>query len=486
MKLWQKVFLITLLFTIAAVEITACLVLNDSLAMSIDRERLQAVARHSALSDGIFNRIVLERLSRGKVMLSADEIPEILHEIADSQMANSEGMSVYGLEASDGVQFCGYKAEVIEHSEAFRSSIRDDGTYSVLITDYGDKTFALVGSVINLEELPYVLFSSVDITELYVLYTAQIRLICTISAVSACIFAVLLLLIVRLLLSPLSVVNRSINAIATGNYSLRLAVRGGREFRELSQNINTMAESVENNVSRIEEVSEGRKRFINNFAHEMKTPLTSMLGFADILRIKHAVTNDERREYAAIIIDETKRLQLLSGRLLELAITSDAPPELRAMSVKTLFDSVCTTIRPMMEQRGLTLVCSGDAVVNADAVLLESLVLNLLDNAAKASAAGQEVRLDCTVSGGKVVISVTDNGVGMDENTVNNATEPFYMADKSRSRQDGGTGLGLALCVEIAKRHGGVLQIVSTPGKGSRVSVTLRRAGGKEASNGQV
>ena len=483
MKLWQKVFLITLLFTIAAVEITACLVLNDSLAMSVDRERLQAVARHSSLSDGIFNHIVLERLSRGKVMLSADEIPEILQEIADSQMANSEGMSVYGLEISDGVRFCGYQSDVIEHSYEFRSSIRDDGTYSVLITDYGDKTFALVGSVVNLEEVPYVLFSSVDITELYVLYHAQIRLICTISAVSACIFAVLLLFIVRLLLSPLSVVNRTINAIAAGNYSLRLTVRGGREFRELSQNINTMAESVENNVSRIEEISEGRRQFINNFAHEMKTPLTSMLGFADILRIKHSITDDERREYAGIIIDETKRLQLLSGRLLELAITSGSPTELRAVRVKSLFDSVCTTIRPVMEQHGLTLVCSGNAVVNADAVLLESLVLNLLDNAAKASSTGQKVRLDCTTSGGNAVISVTDNGVGMDENTVSNATEPFYMADKSRSRQNGGTGLGLALCVEIAKRHGGILHIVSAPGKGSRVSVTLRladRQGGAE------
>ena len=110
-------------------------------------------------------------------------------------------------------------------------------------------------------------------------------------------------------------------------------------------------------------------------------------------------------------------------------------------------------------------------MLSVDKPLFTSLLYNLVDNAAKASQDGQEIALTCRRAPDGVRLAVSDHGIGMSADSIAKVTEPFYMVDKSRSRKAGGAGLGLALCAEIAKRHGAALLIDSQPGEGTTVTI---------------
>ena len=242
--------------------------------------------------------------------------------------------------------------------------------------------------------------------------------------------------------------------------------------------MNMMADAVEKNVADLERVAEERKTFIANLAHEMKTPLTSIMGFADILRVKRVVPDEERREYANVIVEETKHLRSLSGKLMELISVGGTQPEYQETSLRELLQEVGVSLQPVLAGRGVTLTWSApEAMISVDRELFKSLLYNLVDNGAKASQPGQAVTIEAGYREDRLYISVTDRGIGIPPNELKRITEPFYMVDKARTRKAGGAGLGLALCQEIAKLHHATLTIESTLGEGTCVTVIMEEEG---------
>ena len=236
--------------------------------------------------------------------------------------------------------------------------------------------------------------------------------------------------------------------------------RGSAELRTLARSINNMSASIDEREQKLREIADSRKRFADSMAHEMKTPLTSILGFADILRIKSAVSDSQRRDYATTIVEEAKRLRGLSAKPLQLASTNSTQLDLTDVPAGQLFADIAHTMAPILERRGIRLeLLHKDAVLRVDRELFLSLLYNLIDNAAKASPEGGTVWLVQSALDGHIVLSVIDQGIGMKPDTVRRATEAFYMEDKARSRKAGGAGLGLALCDDICRRHGARLEI---------------------------
>ena len=115
-----------------------------------------------------------------------------------------------------------------------------------------------------------------------------------------------------------------------------------------------MSDSINENVNALKAIADGRKQFVDNFAHEMKTPLTSILGFSDIMRVKKTMTEKERTEYAGIILEETKRLKNLSAKLLELSTTENAPLEFEDVYIPDLFADIRVTIMPMAVKKEIS------------------------------------------------------------------------------------------------------------------------------------
>ena len=246
------------------------------------------------------------------------------------------------------------------------------------------------------------------------------------------------------------------------------------EMRELAQNINVMAQSVENHTEKLKLQAENRRQFVDSLAHEMKTPLTSILGFADMLRISRKIPEEKKAEYADIIFEEAKRLKNLSGKLMELSMTKHVDLDVAMVSAKELVLELKKTLAPLLAQkRARLLTKTEDMLVPMDRELMKSVFYNLIENACKASKDGQSILFTAERQDDQAVFRVTDKGIGMSEKDVKMAMEPFFMVDKLASRQAGGTGLGLMLCFEIVRQHKGRIHIDSQIGEGTMVTVSL-------------
>lgn len=214
---------------------------------------------------------------------------------------------------------------------------------------------------------------------------------------------------------------------------------------------------------------------IGNMAHELKTPMTAISGYSEtLLRVK---LSPERQEQALEYIrSECRRLSRLSAKLLELTGLYHEEETFRKerFPAQKLKKTLELMMQERLKQKRLHLqitVEPENLSVEGDWDLLVSMLTNLLDNSCKASTEGGVICLTMDPDG----FCVSDKGVGIAAGDLARVTEAFYMADKSRSRRQGGAGLGLALCSEIAKLHGAELEIASEPGRGTVVSVRYIR-----------
>ena len=276
-------------------------------------------------------------------------------------------------------------------------------------------------------------------------------------------------------LHPLLELNKATEEIAGGAYHSRVHLRrrGARtdEIDELAANFDRMAEKVEEHLQSLRETNEKQRRLLGSLSHEMKTPLTAIIGYSEtLMTVKLAEKN--KIQALTYIHSEGKRLARLSEKMLELTGLYESAEhtlelqeiELRSFlkKLKDLTDFRCQKAGVRME-----ISCKPGTTQRIDPDLMMSLLMNLVDNACKASMAGGVIR----VTADDRRISVRDEGKGIPPGEIAHVTEAFYMVDKSRAKAAGSVGLGLALCAQIASMHGAVLQIESEEGKGTQISV---------------
>ena len=233
-------------------------------------------------------------------------------------------------------------------------------------------------------------------------------------------------------------------------------------------------------VTRIRHLEQMRREFVANVTHELKTPLTSIRGYVELLQIEKR-DPDTEREFLSIIEGEAERLQKLTDDLLELsAIESstretDAGPADLEQAVRRALDS----LRPEAAARQVKLEIQLEPglQVAADPGRLYQLVKNLAENAVKYNRPGGRVRICAAHEGpGWLRMQVTDTGIGIPAEDLGRIFERFYRVDKARSREQGGTGLGLSIVKHIATLYGGEVQVSSVPGEGSIFTVWLRHS----------
>uniref|UniRef100_UPI00402903BD sensor histidine kinase n=1 Tax=Gemmiger formicilis TaxID=745368 RepID=UPI00402903BD len=316
------------------------------------------------------------------------------------------------------------------------------------------------------------LVTAYDLTGLYRDRNAALmRFLLLEAAVLAAASAVTALL-ARRLTRPLAVLTDAGAQIAAGDYARRTDLHTGDEIEALSRSFDKMADAVQEKIADLEADVQRREDFVGAFTHELKTPLTSMIGYADLLR--SGTLDDARRRTAAdAIYHESTRLESLSQQLLALQGLQKNGIALQAVDVAAVFHDVARSL----PNAPLTLDAPAGATVQADRVLLADLLRNLAVNALHASTPGNTVRLICTDAGNGWRLAVIDTGCGIPAEAVPHLTEPFYRVDKARARADGGSGIGLALCAEIAAAFGTKLNFASEVGAGTTVSLTLPKGG---------
>ena len=221
---------------------------------------------------------------------------------------------------------------------------------------------------------------------------------------------------------------------------------------------------------KLQALNDRQGRFVADLTHELKTPLTSMIGYADLLR-SAPLDENRRRAAADAIYHESTRLESLSQQLLALQGLQTDGVTLGSVPVAAVFADVARSL----PDAALDCDAPAGAAVRADRVLLADLLRNLVLNALHAEPKDGTVHLTCAEAGGQWRLTVRDNGCGIPAGALPHLTEPFYRVDKARARANGGSGVGLALCAEIAAAFGTKLEFESTPGEGTTVAICLQK-----------
>ncbi|MBQ7832449.1 MAG: HAMP domain-containing histidine kinase [Lachnospiraceae bacterium] len=346
----------------------------------------------------------------------------------------------------------------------------DENYYGVAIRKIGSRYYIIT---VSKTEFDIYLGMCRDITAVYEAREELTIRYCIALGILLVVGGAVIFILSRYITRPISRLNHVVNDITQGNYEIRCDVKGNDEIGKLAANFNEMTNAIVDHMHQKELEALQKENFTTSFAHELKTPLTSIIGYADMLNTVE-MTDRERSEAYYYIFTQGKRLENLSHKLLELAEIDKNPIKKDAIPTKELEENLRNTMRPIFAAKKV----EGDihldkGYIYGDKELLLSVFYNLLDNAVKAVEENGEVHFKGMNLMGDYEITVTDNGRGIPEEEISRITEAFYMVDKSRSRKEGGAGIGMALCQKIIQCHDAKMHIHSKLGEGTVIRVVF-------------
>jgi len=310
-----------------------------------------------------------------------------------------------------------------------------------------------------------------NITEQVAAMQSIQRMLLLFSVLFSIVAAAGLYLIILRVFRPIGVVAAISRQIADGHYSERIRIHGKNELSSMALDFNRMAQQIEKQIQCLETEAIGKQQFIDNFAHEMRTPLTAIFGYAEYM-LKAPLDIHETADSAQQIMDKANHMKKMADSLLALATLRNYTPTKNIIHIRPLFDDIAQTLRSSLREKKVRLFCKNDTdILVGQDDLIKCLLLNMCANAIKACAPiSGIIYLDATQCEENVILSVTDNGCGIADDEITHITEPFYRVDKARS-QSGGAGLGLTLCKQITEVHGAEISIKSSLGYGTKISV---------------
>lgn len=293
------------------------------------------------------------------------------------------------------------------------------------------------------------------------------------------IMAIILFLFSKYIANPIVKLTRMAEKISDGDYSVRtdagMKKMKSNEVKKLGETMNMMVENTSKNIEELESMVKKREEFIGDFTHEIKTPLTSIIGYGDLLRT-YDLSAEKRREYGEYIYSEGRRLESLSLNLLQLIIMNNSDVELKIVDTKEVFEHVQNSSKFLEDKYKVKITFEIEReFIKVETSLYITAMLNFIDNACKASSENQIVYVKGNTVNDEYVIKVIDKGKGIPKEEMENIMEPFYMVDKSRARSQGGAGLGLALSQKIAELHNAKIDISSAVNEGTTVTLKIKK-----------
>ena len=254
--------------------------------------------------------------------------------------------------------------------------------------------------------------------------------------------------------------------VASGNFNIRIQTGNAREMMLITNNFNEMVKELSN-------IETLRADFVSNISHEFKTPIASIRGFARRLK-KDTLTTPQRNEYLDIIISESERLTRLAGNVLLLSRLENTE-KIFEKDVYLLDEQIRRTVlllEPQLQKKRLEVDVALEATrIFASEEMLSHLWINLLGNAIKFSLYDGTIKITLDVAGDEAVATISDAGIGMDDEVKKHIFDKFYQGDQSRATE--GNGLGLSLVKRILELENGRIAVDSELGKGTRFTVSL-------------
>ena len=278
--------------------------------------------------------------------------------------------------------------------------------------------------------------------------------------------AVLVRINLKNIFRPIEQINEATKKVALGEYDIELETKREDEIGELTNNFNKMTQGLKSTENL-------QREFINNVSHEIKTPVSSIEGFAKFLKDKD-LTDEEREEYANIIIEEAKRLENLTGKILKLSKLNNQEiiTNKQEIEVAEQIRKAISLLEPKWSKKDIKInVSLEEKIFLGDEDLIFQVWVNIIDNAIKFSNEGGSIDIKVYEKDENINVEIKDHGIGMKEEELEKVYDRFYQIDRSHSRE--GSGLGLAIVKRIVELSEGKIEIKSKENKGTTVIVKL-------------
>ncbi len=354
-------------------------------------------------------------------------------------------------------------------------SEKEPGSKYYIYEKEGNDNFIYVASCSFINNIPLIIVTKKSLGDVFSMIQAQTNFIKFISVLILLFGGLIMYFFSNLLTKPLERLNEASDKMADGNYKVRARINSRDEIGQLAGKFNFMAMSVDNKVSDLERELAKREQFVADFTHEIKTPMTSIIGYADTMRSMD-LTKEEELTFLNYIYSSGKRLEIMSQKLFDLIYLERNEIELTDVPASFIAKELYSLTSPSLNDKKITLETDvEDAIIQINKDLFLSALINFVDNSRKASAEGSVIRLTGRKTEEGYDFTVSDKGIGMKEEYLDKICNEFFMIDKSRSRSEGSAGLGLSLAALIVKRHNAEMSIKSKEGIGTDITVHLKK-----------
>lgn len=478
MKFWQKAFLILLVVFVVTFNVSMVIVLHFTYKQELGSAREKALGEAyfmtSALTSDFTN---MESLGN----VSIENKRSAFKVYKDYYEQKKICLGLFREEATLESNLPEIKIPVEQVSE---KSLQDEnvqstwaeleiepGIQKVWIQQNQQEKYLIVMSRLLAPYEAYKLCYAYEISDLEKSNHQLMQMAMCVDLVMLALLGIILLLVLTKLTKPLTQLQKCTAEIAAGNFGETVEVKGQDEIADLGKQFNEMSLKIYDQMELLQEENRKKQLLIDNMAHEFRTPLTSILGYAQYLMMAN-LNEEERLESIGYVISETNRLQKLSQTILYMADIREDQLEISLIKVKEVIDYLQALFDQQQPYKGITFTATSEVeFIKGNQVMLESLLINLIENGMRACGASGKVSLRITKEEDQVLIQVKDTGIGMSEEELTKIQEPFYRIDKARSRKMGGVGLGVTLCQQIVSLHSAQIHYASTLGEGTCVSI---------------
>ena len=267
-------------------------------------------------------------------------------------------------------------------------------------------------------------------------------------------------------LNPLRAFTSQVEKVQPNNLSdMKMAEDVLPEFRQFSKSFNQM-------LDRLDEGFAAQRQFTGNAAHELRTPLALMQAQLELFSTEHPKVLPETAGFLLLLREQTERMTQMTKTLLEMSELRTVPCN-DHIEIAPMIEEIFADLAPLAEKNGIILESTGDGTMIGSDTLIYRLLFNLTENAIRYNRPDGIVRITVTEEEKRLIIRVSDTGCGVPEQYRESIFQPFFRVDKSRSRENGGVGLGLSLVWEIVTLHGGEVRVEESSEKGTTIAVKL-------------
>lgn len=324
----------------------------------------------------------------------------------------------------------------------------------------------------------YTIFTKTDINSIFENRKEQIEFFTRISIICSLGISITLFVGVAFITRKIKTLEKAANEILKGNYNIKVKQMGKDEFGTLGKTFNEMTKSINDKINKITKISEDRKSFIGNLTHEIRTPLTSIIGYSSLIKNGKVKEKEIIQDYAKRINQEGNYMQKMNEELMNLILLENQENNFLKINLSKTLNQIIEELKFTFQELQIEIEIEENVYIISDEILLKCLINNLVKNAMQSYLKENIKEYEkkpkvLIILKQNAEIQIIDYGKGIPKEELDNIINPFYTLKKDRNREFSGMGLGLPLCIKIVEAHNGKLYIDSKVGRGTCITIKL-------------